>query len=316
MPLDPQVTALLEQMNAQGLPPFEQMTVDQAREVSSNIAGLQAEPPSIASVENRAVPGPAGDIPVRIYTPTGEAPRPLLVYYHGGGWTIGTLDVADKPCRALAAATSSVVVSVDYRMGPEHKFPAAVEDCYAATRWAADHAAELGADPERLVVIGDSAGGNLAAVISLIARERGGPRIAYQVLIYPVTDYAFDTPSYEQNADGYMLTREAMRWFWGNYLSSEADGAHPHASPLRASELAGLPPALVVTCEFDPLRDEGEAYGQRLGEAGVAVKVSRYDGMIHGFFLMSGAISRNQALLDEIAAELRSALRAPATSRA
>jgi acetyl esterase len=316
MPLDPQVQVLLERMKEQGLPPFEQMTVDQARAVILEFTELQAEPQPIARVEDRTIPGPAGEIPIRIYTPSGEALLPVLVYFHGGGWTTGTLDVADEPCRALAAATSSVVVSVDYRMGPEHKFPAAVEDCYAATQWTADHAVELGADPGRLVVIGDSAGGNLAAVIALVARERGGPRVAYQVLIYPVTDYAFDTPSYEQNADGYLLTREAMRWFWGHYLNVENDGAHPHASPLRASDLSGLPPALLVTCEFDPLRDEGEAYGQRLREAGVPVKISRYDGMIHGFFWMSGALGRTQELMDELAAEIRSAVRSAASTLA
>jgi len=315
MPVDPQAQAVLDLMKEQGVPPFEEMTVAQAREVVLGFAELQAPAPPIDGVEDRSIDGPVGQIPIRIYTPLGEAPRPILVYYHGGGWTIGNLDVADKPCRDLAAATQAVVVSVDYRMGPEHKFPAAVDDCYAATKWAAEHAAELGGDAQRLVVIGDSAGGNLAAVIPLVARERGGPRIGYQVLIYPVTNYGFDTASALENADGYLLTREAMRWFWGHYLNSETDGADPHASPLRAADLSGLPPALVVTCEFDPLRDEGEAYGERLREAGVPVKVTRYDGMIHGFFWMSGAVSqRYQELVDEICAGMRSALRTTAGS--
>jgi acetyl esterase len=316
MPVDPEAQVVLDQMREQGLPPFEQMTVDQARELIGHFVEMQAPPPPIATVEDRAIDGPAGQIPIRIYTPVGEAPMPLLVYFHGGGWTIGTLDVADIPCRALAHATGSVVVSVDYRMGPEHKFPAAVDDCYAATRWAAEHAVELGADAQRLAVIGDSAGGNLAAVMALVARERGEPAIAYQVLIYPATNYGFDTASCLENADGYVLTREGMRWFWGNYLANEADGADPHASPLRATDLSGLPPALIITCEFDPLRDEGEAYGERLREAGVQVKVSRYDGMIHGFYWMSGAISRTQVLVDEIAAETRALLRTPARTRA
>jgi acetyl esterase len=309
MPLDPKAQWLLDELERQGLPPFEEMTVPQAREVIMGFRDLQAEPPPIAGTQDREIPGPAGSIPVRVYTPNTAAPRPALVYFHGGGWTIGNLDVTDKPCRALSHATGGVVVSVEYRMGPEHRFPAAVDDCVAATRWVAEHAAELGADPGRLVVIGDSAGGNLAAVVALVARDQGGPPIAYQVLIYPVTDYAFETPSYIQNADGYLLTRESMRWFWDKYLASPADGGDPRAAPLRASDLSGLPAALVITCEFDPLRDEGEAYAERLRAAGVPVKLHRFDGMLHGFFWMSGVFTQTQELLDEIAAELDAALR-------
>jgi acetyl esterase len=314
MPLDPDVRHLLDQLEQQGLPPFEDMSVSQAREVIGGFIELQAEPPAIARVEDRTVPGPAGEIPIRVYTPEAETGGPMIVYYHGGGWVIGNLDVVDKPCRALAQQTSSVVVSVDYRLAPEHKFPACVDDCYAATVWAAEHAAELGGDARRLVVSGDSAGGNLAAVVSLLARDRGGPHIAYQVLIYPVTDHSFDRPSYRENADGYLLTTAAMRHFWGLYLNTPEEGAAPIASPLRATDLSGLPPALVVTCEFDPLRDEGEAYAERLRAAGVPVKISRYDGMIHGFFWMSGAVRRAHDLFDEIAAELAAALRPAVTA--
>jgi acetyl esterase len=308
MPLDPQAQALLEQLKEQGLPPFEEMTPEQAREVAVGFIQLQANPPPVASAEDRVIAGPAGDQSIRIYTPVAPAPRPLLVYFHGGGWVIGNLDIVDKPCRALAAATGGVVVSVEYRMAPEHRFPAAVEDCYAATRWAAEHAAELGADADRLVVIGDSAGGNLATVACQLARQTG-PKIAYQVLIYPVTDYLSQTASYEENADGYLLTREGMRWFFGHSLGSEAPAADPRLAPARASDLAGLPPALVVTCEYDPLRDEGGAYAERLRAAGVPVKLRRFDGMIHGFFWMSLAISRAKELLDEIASELAANLR-------
>ena len=304
MPLDPQAEALLAQMKEQGLPPFEEMTVPQAREVIAGFRELQAEPPPIAAAEDRTVPGPAGDIPIRVYMPQAPAPRPVLVYFHGGGWTIGNVDITDRPCRALAHATGGVVVSVEYRMAPEDKFPAALDDCYAVTRWAAEHAAELGADPDRLVVIGDSAGGNLAAAVALLAREQGTPTIAYQVLIYPVTDHGCGWPSYSENADGYLLTRATMHWFWSHYLSNADEGQDWRASPLRASDFSNLPPALIATCEFDPLRDEGEAYGERLLAAGVPTKVHRFDGMIHGFFWMTLVMPQAQQLIDEIAAEL------------
>jgi len=309
MPLDPQAQVLLEQMKAQGMPPFEQMTVAQAREVSLAFKDLEGAPEPVAKVEDHLLPSPRGELAtgVRVYTPAGAPPLPLLVHFHGSGWTIANVDVSDAPCRALANAVGAVVVSVEYRLGPEHKFPAPLEDCYAATSWAAAHAAELGGDPDRLVVIGDSAGGNLAAAVALVARDRGGPKIAQQVLLYPATDHSFDTPSYRDNAEGYMLTREGMRWFWRNYLNNEEEGRNPYASPLRAADLAGLPPALIVTSEYDPLRDEGEAYGELLRAAGVPVKVSRYDGMIHGFFWMGGVLDRTRHLVDEIAAEVRAA---------
>jgi acetyl esterase len=313
MPLDPQAQALLEQLKAQGLPSFEQMTVPQAREAALGFKALQGDPEPVARVQDVLLPSTRGEpaLGVRVYTPAGEGPRPLLVYFHGGGWTIGNVELGDAPCRALANAAGAVVVSVEYRLGPEHKFPAPLEDCYTATAWAAwaaEHAPEeVGGDPERLVVLGDSAGGNLAAVVALMARDRGGPRIAQQVLIYPVTDHRFDTPSYRDNAEGYLLTREAMRWFWGHYLADEADGRNPYASPLRAADLAGLPPALIVTCEYDPLRDEGEAYGERLRAAGVPVTVRRYDEMIHGCFWMAGVVDRGRQLVAEIAAAVRAA---------
>jgi acetyl esterase len=285
------------------------MTVEQAREVFVAFKGMQAEPPPIARTEDRTIAGPRGDIPIRIYTPEGESPMPIMVYYHGGGWVLGSIDIADKPVRQLAQTTRSVVVSVEYRMAPEDKFPAPVEDCYAATVWTAEHAAELGGDPERLVVIGDSAGGNLAAAVTLCARESGGPQIAYQVLIYPVTDYDFDRPSCIENGEGYLLTRQGMRWFWGHYLNDAAEGADWRASPMRAADMSNLPPALVVTCEYDPLRDDGQAYAQRLRDAGVAVKEHRFDGMIHGFLTMTAVLPHGQELMEEIATELQETLR-------
>jgi acetyl esterase len=259
----------------------------------------------VGSVVDRRIPGPAGDIPVRVYTPNGTAPFPLLVYFHGGGWVLGGIDTHDGTCRSLANGAGCVVVSVDYRLAPEHRYPAAAEDCCAATQWAAAHAAELGADARRVAVGGDSAGGNLAAVVALMARDRGGPALVLQLLIYPATDARFDTASYRDNADGYLLTAADMRWFWDHYLGDSGRGAEPYASPLRAADLSGLPPALVITAEFDPLRDEGEAYAKRLEDAGVASRLSRYDGMIHGFFGMGQMIDRANAAVGEACANLK-----------
>jgi acetyl esterase len=307
MPLDPVVKALLDQAAALNLPSLNTLSAPEARAAFSATRLAAGEPEPVARVEDRSIPGPAGDIPVRIYCPEGEPPFPLVVYFHGGGWVIGDLDTHDGTCRTLTNLTRCVTVSVSYRLAPEHKFPAAVEDAFAATEWAASNASALGADARRLAVAGDSAGGNLAAAVSLIARDGGSPKIAHQALIYPVTDFGFDRPSYESNAEGYFLTKEMMRWFWGHYVASEADAAHPHASPLRASDLSGLPPALIITAEFDPLRDEGEAYGARLQEAGVPATVSRYDGMIHGFVGMAALIPQGRQALQETAQALRSA---------
>lgn len=207
----------------------------------------------------------------------------MLVYFHGGGWVAGNLETADVFCRTMTRGAGCTVVSVNYRHAPEHKFPIAAEDAYAATQWAAQHTATFNGDAARLVVGGTSAGGNLAAVVALMARDRGGPPLAYQLLIVPVIDYNFATESYRENADGYGLTADAMRWYWKHYLRAEADGQHPYASPIRAPTLRGLPPALVVTAEFDPLRDEGKAYARRLQAEGVPTILKVYEGMIHGF---------------------------------
>jgi acetyl esterase len=241
------------------------------------------EPEAVALVENRLIPGPSGQIPVRIYWGAQTAGLPILVYFHGGGWVIGDLDSHDGACRTLANKAGCIVVSVDYRLAPEHRFPAAVDDCYAATVWAAENAASLGGDALKLAVGGDSAGGNLAAVVALKAREQRGPAITHQLLVYPVTDFDFSTPSYSDNGDGYLLTKAGMEWFWNHYLG-ELDGADVYASPMRAKDLSGLPPATVLTAEYDPLRDEGERYAKRLQEAGVRTTLTRYDGQIHGFF--------------------------------
>ena len=307
MGLDPQVRALLDQVTAMGAPAFHTLPVAEARQVSAAMAALQGEPEPIARVENRGIPGPAGEIPVRIYTPGGGGPLPVLVYYHGGGWVIGSLETHDGTCRSLANAAGCVVVSVDYRLAPEHKFPAAADDAYAAAAWVADHAAALGADAARLAVGGDSAGGNLAAVVALMSRDRSGPRLAYQLLVYPVTDAACDTASYRENADGYFLTRDMMLWFWNHYLRSDSERRDPYHSPLRAPHVGGLPPALVITAEFDPLRDEGEAYAERLRAAGVPVRLTRYHGMVHGFFGLGAVLDQAKAAMAEATGALRAA---------
>ena len=307
MPLDPQAQAFLEHLVATGAPPLHELSVEQARQVIVTLFETQGEPEPIRAVQDCTIPGAAGEMPARIYTPHGTGPFPVLVYFHGGGWVIGNLEAYDATCRALTNAAGCLVVAMEYRLAPEHKFPAAPEDCYAAAHWVAAHAGVLSGDPGRIAVGGDSAGGNLAAVVAQMARDRGGPVLCYQLLVYPVTDHHYDTPSYRDNADGYLLTKDAMVWFWNHYLRSAADGSHPMASPLRAASLSGLPPALVLTAEFDPLRDEGEAYAARLREAGVAVTLRRYQGMIHGFFSLGAVLDQGKQAIQDAGATLRAA---------
>jgi acetyl esterase len=308
MTVQPEIEALLARMAAAGNPPLERQSVAEARRLhAAGAATLHGPPVPVAGAADRTIPGPAGDLRVRVYTPHGEPPFPIVVWFHGGGWVVGTLDTFDPICRALSAAAPAVLVAVDYRLAPEHRFPAAVEDCYAATLWASRNAAALGGTQQRLAVAGDSAGGNLAAVVALGARDRGGPAIAFQLLVCPVMDAAMDTASYREKADGYYLTAAGMRWYWDHYLGG-ADGSRPDASPLRAAFLGGLPPALVVTAEHDPLRDEGEAYAARLRDAGVPAALSRYPGMVHGFYRWRAVTPTADACLEEAAAALRAAL--------
>jgi acetyl esterase len=309
MPLDSQVEAYLAEMAALNEPPLSTLTPEVIRqmiqmEIESGAREF-GEPEPVAHIENRTIPSPAGDIPVRIYTPTGDGPFPVLVFFHGGGWVICNLDTHDSYCRSLANGTPCIVVSVDYRLAPEHKFPAAPEDCYAATQWIAEHAAEFNGDPARLAIGGDSAGGNLTAVISQLARDRGGPALSFQLLIYPATDFTADTLSMKENAEGYFLTADDMAWFTNHYLNSEEEKRNPLASPLLAADLSNLPPALVITAEYDPLRDEGEIYGQKLKEAGVPVTITRYEGMIHGFVGMP--FDKGKQAMAEACAALRGA---------
>jgi acetyl esterase len=312
MPVDPQAQVLLDQLAAMGGKQLHEMTPDEARLMIATLHTMTGgAPPAVAHVEDRRVPVDGGAIPVRLYRPAGATPLPLVVYFHGGGWVIGSIETHDAVCRDLANAAGCAVASVDYRLAPEHRFPVAAEDCYAATRWLGAHAGELGVDAARIAVGGDSAGGNLAAVVAQLARDRGGPALAFQLLIYPATDAACDAPSHRENADGYLLTADAMTWFWGHYLGGDASlKADPRCSPLRAGDFRGLPPALVVTAEYDPLRDEGEAYGALLRDAGVPVTVSRYPGMIHGFFAMGAFLDQGRAAVADAARALRTALAA------
>jgi acetyl esterase len=309
MPLDPQARAVLDQMAAMGVRPIHQVGVERSREMMIQRAKIMnANPLPVARVEERKMAGPGGQpLTIRFYWPDAPGPLPILVYYHGGGWVQGNLDTHDGQARNLANGAGCLVASVDYRLAPEWKFPDAVEDCYAALGWVADHAGELGGDPSRIAVGGDSAGGNQAAVVSILARDRSGPKLAFQLLVYPVTDYSFETVSYRENAEGYGLETKAMQFYWDRYLPRPEDGANPLASPMRADDLSGLPPALVLTAEFDPLLDEGEAYAEKLRAAGVPVTLNRYDGMIHGFFGMSRVVDKARQAVDDASAALRKA---------
>lgn len=311
MPLHPQVDGFLKQMAAAGGPAFHQMSVADCR---AAFAGLMAMMPpgaaALASVNTRQIPGGAGAIDVRIYTPPGAGPFPLLCFFHGGGWVIGDLETHDAVCRELASGAACIVVAVAYRLAPEHRFPAAPEDCVAAVKWLAANAASLNADPARLAVGGDSAGGNLAAVVAQRLRDTRGPALCAQLLIYPVTRLAGEPmPSMIENAQGYLLEAKDMEWFVGHYLPSPNDGARVDASPALAENLAGLPPALVITAEFDPLRDEGEAYARALSAAGVPTVLSRYDGAIHAFYSLYAVMEPGRQALDESIRWLRERFR-------
>ena len=309
MPLDPQAQAYLDQAAALGLPPLNEQTPEEARiQTAARARALGGEPEPLAGVENRTIPGPGGPLPIRVYRPAGEAPFPVLVWFHGGGWVACNLDTHDAPCAALANRAGCLVVAVDYRLAPEHRFPAAVEDAWAAVRWVGTQGAEIGADPGRLAVGGDSAGGNLAAVVARRARDAGDLQLALQVLVYPVTDANFETASYRRNATGYGLTRDAMRWYWDHYLPDVARRGDPDASPLRAGDLRGLAPAVVIVCEYDPLLDEGEAYAARLRAAGVPVRLILEPGMIHGHIRWAAVTARTRKSYDDIGAALKASL--------
>jgi acetyl esterase len=303
-----QARELLDQLQSMG-DPVETLTPEQARRASDERrARTQVVAEPVAEVVDRTIERPGGPLGVRIYRPDRSATLPVLVFFHGGGWVLCDLDSHDPVCRALANQVGCVVVSVDYRRAPESRYPAAVEDAYAATRWVARHADELGVDPDRLVVMGDSAGGNLAAAVALMARDRGGPRIAYQVLVYPITDHDFHTGSYRDFGVDHYLTTAAMRWYWDQYAPALADRNQPYLSPLRADDLLALPPALIVTAECDPLRDEALAYALRLREAGTAVEQTTYEGMFHGFFTLTATLDGTRRAVSDVVRALRKRL--------
>ncbi len=306
MPLDPQAKAIIDLVVASGFgdlgPGTDPVTMRALMDSAAIASSIE-----IAGVIDRTIPGPAGDIPVRIYRPASASDLPVIVYFHGGGWVLGSLTTHDGICRGLADGVGAVVVSVDYRLAPEHRYPAAVEDAVAATRWVGDHAAAIGGDPGRLVVAGDSSGGNLAAVVAQQARV-DGPAIAFQLLVYPVTDHEFTSVSMEDNAVGYYLTRASMQWFYDLYLTDAAVGGDPAVSPLHNPDLGGLPPAFVVTAEYDPLRDQGLAYVAAMRAAGTVVADHMYAGLFHGFFSMGSMIDAAQVAFDDAVAAVRSAV--------
>src|SRR3989442_14129379 len=306
MPLHPQVRTIMDQMTAAG-PPLHHLSPAEARKAVLAMRATQGEPERVAKVEDRSFRGPAAELPLRIYTPDGRGPFPVLVYFHGGGWVVGSIETVDASCRSLANLAGCIVVSADYRLAPEHKFPAAADDCYAATRWTALHAASFHGDPARIAVGGESAGANLAAVAALMAQERGSTPLVLQLLLYPVLDYSFNRPSHKENGEGYFLTNDMMRWFWRQYLNSDTDGESHLASPVRAKYLQGVAPAAIYTAEFDPLRDEGAAYAAKLREAGVSVQYKCCEGLIHGFMGMAKVVEPAKKALEDAAATLRAA---------
>jgi acetyl esterase len=309
MPVHPQVQTLLDGLAAAGGPALQELEPEAARAMYRSLASMETKE-EVARVDDRTVPGPAGDIPVRVYTPAEAvgANHGVLVWLHGGGWVIGDIESADPTCRLLAEQSGCVVVSVEYGLSPEHRAPAPLEDCLAAIAWTAENAELLGADASRLAIGGDSAGGNLAALACIRLRDEFGPEVDFQLLVYPVTDLTRSHPSYDENGEGYFLTADTMRWFVDHHLGGEIDPKDPRVSPLFADSLEGLPKALVITAEYDPLRDEGEAYARRLQEAGVDTELVRYDGQIHGFFAMATLLDDGKAAVAKAAAALRAEL--------
>ena len=310
--LHPQARALLRMIEEKGVPPTHTLAPVEARAFyRERRTFTQPDPPQVASVRDLQAPGPAGPIPLRSYRPAGapaDAVLPVLVYYHGGGWVIGDLDTHDVLCRQLCNLSGCAVVAVDYRMGPEHRFPAAVDDALAATRWVRSQARELKLDPARLAVGGDSAGGNLAAVVALAARDTGDLPIVFQLLIYPATDQRRGWPSHAANGQGYLLTRESMDYYHDHYIADPAQDLDWRASPLLHANHAKLPPAFVVTAGYDPLRDEGLQYAHKLSEAGNRAALVNFERQIHGFITMGRVIDEANVAVQLCAAQLKQAL--------
>lgn len=318
MPLDPQIQAMRDNRERDNAPPLYTMTLADARAADlASIRDSGGEPEPVHEVVDLTIPGPGGELPLRLYRPAAAGPLPVLLYFFGGGWVLGTIDTADGVARSLANSCGALVAVIGYRLAPEHPFPAAIDDCYAATRWVAARAAQIGADPARLAVGGDSAGGNLAAAVALRARDGAGntgagnggagdgPALAGQLLVYPNTDQLADDQSMRAFDDPFLFNRHSVAWYRRHYLTDPRDASSPLASPLRAQSLAGLPPALVITAEYDPLRDQGEAYARRLADDGVQAELCRYPGMAHGFFTMIGTVDASRAAIAQAASRLR-----------
>ncbi len=301
MPLDPQVKLILEQMAAvtKGTPPISSYSPAEYRAISEQNMMFSLEKEEVSQVHDVQIPVDEGEIMARIYIPEGNGAYPVFLFYHGGGWMLGSVDSYDGMARMIANASGAIVVSVDYRLAPEHRFPVATEDCYQSLIWTKEHIEEYGGRQDCIIVGGDSAGGNLAAVVTLMAKERGGPSITGQVLIYPATSFTVSTPSMRENAKGYFLTKDMMNWLAYHYIHDE-DRSSPYASPLIAEDVSGLPEAFVMTAEFDPLRDEGRLYADKLTAGGVSVQYKEYKGMIHGFVSMAAVIDQGKKAISHI----------------
>jgi acetyl esterase len=310
MPLDPQIEGLLENFRKMRGKPVQEMTPQEARFAGWSWKYLMGEPEAIDNVAYHFLPGPTADLPARIYRPAevGDLPAPALIYFHGGGFVLGNIEICDPFCRALANRTGCVVISVNYQKAPEHKYPTAVEDCFAAVLWVFEWAKTLRIDPARIGVIGDSSGGNLAAAVSLRARDENGPSVAWQMLIYPALRGTTDSASAREHASGYTLERAGMEYFWNHYIRTPEDALDPLCAPLSSQSLAGLPPTQIVCAQYDPLLDDGRDYAARLEAAGVPVRLSVYEGMTHGFLWMGGVVDRAGDALNEIGAAARMAL--------
>lgn len=309
MTLNPEVEALLDTLAQSDAPELHTLPVPDARAMAAAFAAMGVPTEKVASVEDRVARGCGLEVPVRVYRPTvDEVSRPVLVYLHGSGWMYGDLEMSDAICRRIANAADCIVVAPDYRLAPEHPYPAALNDTVAVLEWVVTDIADFGGDADRLAIGGESAGGNLAAASALALRDRGGPALRMQLLVCPVIDHDFDTESYLAYADGFILTRSAMRWLWDLYVPEASRRDEPYASPLRADDLRGVAPALVMTAELDPLRDEGEAYAARLRDAGISVESCRYDGLVHGFMTLGGVLSSGASAIDDAARALQRAL--------
>lgn len=309
MPVNPRIQLFLDKLNAMPQPLLSKTTPEAYRASEQETMNFQQKPEPVKQVENRCLPLAGREIPIRIYRPEGQAPFPALVYFHGGGWVIGSLDSHDSICREITNSANCVVISVDYRLAPEHKFPAAVEDAYDSLQWIDNHSKELEIDGDRIAVGGDSAGGNLATVPCIMAKELKTPDVIHQFLLYPSTGYQEEPPSIRENAEGYLLTGELMEWFRDHYFNNDKEIQNPYASPILYNDLTGLPAATILTAQYDPLRDVGKAYAEKLQGAGVRVNYKNYDGLIHGFANFAPFVPEARDALEDGAEELRKAFK-------